>query len=545
MPIPKPKKDEKENDFISRCVSDSVMLSEYPDNSQRTAVCSTSWGNRTKTNRQHFILNQKEYINEAIQNMSALVKKQTLENTEYYVIPVIMAKVGVMNNLFYSEEELSKFPESWNGRPVLYDHPIDNKTAGRPEIKEEVEIGTVYNSKFEDEKLKAEVWLNIDKCSKICPAILNKLNNNEMIEVSTGLFGESVDVSGTYNNSEFEGSVINIKPDHLAVLPFDIGACSVADGAGMPRINKEKEMQEEKKSFIQRIKDMFGIKPDLIENQIKSFDETRDNLRTLLRTLEVVDDSDYLYLDDVFPGFVIYTLEKMGDKPQTLMRNYVTDSNGDFQLSGDPIPVRMRFIYERLDNGTIVNNKKEVSKMEKETLVNSLIESEKFEEADREELLAMNESMLEKLSKVIVNEESDENADENSDENVEENSEENSDENSDDDAEENSDDEETTNNIDEFLDKAPKEIRETLKAGLSKLQSEKSDLIANILKVKNCTFTEESLKAKDLEELTAINSLIAPVKNYAGKGGNADEPKTNNSKTDEEPLKVPSLFESK
>jgi hypothetical protein len=39
MPIPKPKSKESDSDFVSRCMGDSVMLDDYPDKDQRSAVC--------------------------------------------------------------------------------------------------------------------------------------------------------------------------------------------------------------------------------------------------------------------------------------------------------------------------------------------------------------------------------------------------------------------------------------------------------------------------------------------------------------------------
>lgn len=39
MPIPSKNKDENKNNFMSRCMSDTKMKQEYPDNKQRTAVC--------------------------------------------------------------------------------------------------------------------------------------------------------------------------------------------------------------------------------------------------------------------------------------------------------------------------------------------------------------------------------------------------------------------------------------------------------------------------------------------------------------------------
>jgi len=39
MPLPKPHKDEKQSDFVSRCMSDATMRKEFPKDDQRVAVC--------------------------------------------------------------------------------------------------------------------------------------------------------------------------------------------------------------------------------------------------------------------------------------------------------------------------------------------------------------------------------------------------------------------------------------------------------------------------------------------------------------------------
>ena len=39
MPLPERKEGEPRETFISRCMGDSVMNNEYPDQSQRSAVC--------------------------------------------------------------------------------------------------------------------------------------------------------------------------------------------------------------------------------------------------------------------------------------------------------------------------------------------------------------------------------------------------------------------------------------------------------------------------------------------------------------------------
>jgi len=51
MPIPKPTKDEKKKEFMGRCMGDSTMNKEYKRNSQRYAICMTSWDEHEKDKR--------------------------------------------------------------------------------------------------------------------------------------------------------------------------------------------------------------------------------------------------------------------------------------------------------------------------------------------------------------------------------------------------------------------------------------------------------------------------------------------------------------
>lgn len=41
MPLPKRETDETERKFINRCMKDDKMLSEFPENDQRLAVCNS------------------------------------------------------------------------------------------------------------------------------------------------------------------------------------------------------------------------------------------------------------------------------------------------------------------------------------------------------------------------------------------------------------------------------------------------------------------------------------------------------------------------
>ena len=57
MPIPTPKKDESQKDFINRCMGNDTMVKEYPDQKQRAAICFNEF--RTKRNAQ--ITNENDF----------------------------------------------------------------------------------------------------------------------------------------------------------------------------------------------------------------------------------------------------------------------------------------------------------------------------------------------------------------------------------------------------------------------------------------------------------------------------------------------------
>jgi len=74
MPLPKPNKSEDKNKFISRCVSDSSMKSEFPDNDQRFAVCYSIFDRSRKSKTD-------EDFNAEIDKINSLEKK--LDNVSH------------------------------------------------------------------------------------------------------------------------------------------------------------------------------------------------------------------------------------------------------------------------------------------------------------------------------------------------------------------------------------------------------------------------------------------------------------------------------
>jgi hypothetical protein len=178
---------------------------------------------------------------------AAKFKLNTLNGREYLTAPVVMAKVTVMNKILYKEDELKRSVVGWNNRPVTVSHPANEDgsflSANSPEVLEKYQVGFVFNTRMDKGKLKAEIWLDKDLLANH-KDLANKIDAGEMIEVSTGLFLDLEEKEGVFNSKEYVGIGHSYLPDHLALLPNEIGACSIEDGAGFPRVNTSLEVNE-------------------------------------------------------------------------------------------------------------------------------------------------------------------------------------------------------------------------------------------------------------------------------------------------------------
>jgi hypothetical protein len=150
---------------------------------------------------------------------------------------------GVLNGsegaLLYPAAEIKKNPEDWNGTPILRNHPARDggpPTGRAPEVFEKQGLGHVYKTRaLENGKLKAQLWFDEERTRRLDAKLYNRLLKGEPIELSTGLY---TDNDLAENGAEFNGRgyryiARNYRPDHLAILPEAVGACSVKDGCGV------------------------------------------------------------------------------------------------------------------------------------------------------------------------------------------------------------------------------------------------------------------------------------------------------------------------
>lgn len=176
-----------------------------------------------------------------------------LNGRDHLVVPTIILVEGVLHAsnaehpALALAEEFGIFPQGWDGRPVVYNHPKrdgEPVSANSPDLWEGEVIGQLFGSSMKGKKkLRTYMWLDKEKTPS---EVFQTLDEGGSLEVSTGLFTLEEETSGKYNSESYDVIWRNIVPDHLAVLPKGtVGACSNAAGCGAPRVNQSTAKEPE------------------------------------------------------------------------------------------------------------------------------------------------------------------------------------------------------------------------------------------------------------------------------------------------------------
>lgn len=179
-------------------------------------------------------------------NLTGKVRHVTRNGSDWLVAPLTLIVPGVLAGsqgaLYYPLEEIRRDPSAWNGMPLVVYHPSVNGqhiSARNPITQDTQGIGYVYNAAANG-KLTAEGWFSVQDTQRVDARVLNALERGQPIELSTGLFtdNEPAHQGATYNGRAYSYIARNYRPDHLAILPDQKGACSIADGCGV-LVNQE------------------------------------------------------------------------------------------------------------------------------------------------------------------------------------------------------------------------------------------------------------------------------------------------------------------
>ena len=179
-------------------------------------------------------------------NAVGRVRHESIAGREYLVAPLTLIVPGVLRGsqgaVLYESEDIRLSAHSWNGVPMIVYHPQRGNqyvSARDPEFASRW-IGIVFNTRFVDGKLTAEGWFDKEATRRVDSRVSLALEQGQPIELSTGLYTRNVPVpKGMVHNSGVDGPVPydfvakEYKPDHLAVLPDQKGACSLRHGCGV------------------------------------------------------------------------------------------------------------------------------------------------------------------------------------------------------------------------------------------------------------------------------------------------------------------------
>jgi len=173
-------------------------------------------------------------------------RTETIDGEDYLVAPVTMIVPGILHGsqgpLLYGAETVASNYSEWNDVPVLLQHPADGGSGKRHDILLEQGLGTVRNAIIKEGKLKGDACIHVERLSQLDAATLRNLRDGRPIECSTGLGfdSEKAPDNAVHNGDSYTGVITHIYPDHLAILPDTVGACSIQDGCGV-LVNKDVE----------------------------------------------------------------------------------------------------------------------------------------------------------------------------------------------------------------------------------------------------------------------------------------------------------------
>lgn len=451
---------------------------------------------------------QKKYSYVVHSQENYTVTKKKFKGKDCLVIPMVMMVEGVHNGslgpLFHSIDELGKFPASWDGIPIVINHPEKdglNVSANSPEILELVSVGQVFNTHVDGMKLKAEAWID-EMALKDCSLDLyNKVKGGELVEVSVGVFTDNEEESGKWNGEEYYAVATNHRPDHLALLTDVCGACSLEDGCGLGANQNNKDMNiniaekfsgEDLRTVILKMNEEGFSVSQLEVYGTKNYTEIISLISQAVRAMDTND--KYHYVEEVTSKDFIYNQSGNGVS-KYYKQSYVFEG-GKIKLMGVPIEVRRKVEYVVNSN---VKPKKEVNAMSKTNecpkcleKVNALIANKdsKFTEEHREWLLTQEEAILDLLAPTVVEVEKEKIV--------------------------------TVEKTVEVNKLAP-EDQAALAFGKKQLKERREGMIKTILDNTENVWTEERLKAMDDDILEGISKSVRKeeVGDYSLAGGNA------------------------
>lgn len=514
------------NSVLQSCISDGGSDKTCAPSAIRQA--NGVVGNSSK---EYFIFTYSSIAGYTVKEVQHLGKK-------HLIVPVVMMVEGVHTgshgSLLHKIEDLGKYPAVWNGIPIVIDHPEEDGqsiSANEPGIIEERKVGTVYHTQVKGKKLKAEAWLDEAKLRQVSSDVLANVKASEPVEVSVGVYADEDEEDGEFNGEEYSAIARNHRPDHLALLPGGVGACSLEDGCGL-RANSSNKKEGGKNEMIRTDKLLKSIQSlkesghallDIIDNTSEGLIEQLDAVRNKINSLDSND--SYHFVHEVYDDYVVYESRLRVGESKIYKQNYSFNS-GVVELMGDPVQVHKKVEYvvvpsvnkfvrtKPVKNKEVLNMLAEKCTPCVEKKVTTLIgNSQGFTEDDRDVLQGLSEVQLDKLlvkkeEKPIVHKEKDKPMDEEKPE------------------------------AKPAVNALSKEDQDTLAFGKKQLAEKRAEYVKGIqANTEKEVWSDEKLNSMDIDTLERVfKSTRKEDENDYSMNGESRKQEINNNEADLEPL---------
>lgn len=185
-----------------------------------------------------------------IANVKGKARYAVRNGRKYLVAPTSLIVPGVLfgskGPIYYPPSETKQSTQKWNRVPLTLRHPRDVDgnfiLASTPGVIDKIGLGFLDLPRYVKNKLRGDSWFDIEltaKADKSLPPslkILPRLKAGDQIEISVGL-NAALDLA-PFGARDAKGRLYyatasEFKPDHIAILPDEVGACSLKDGCGV------------------------------------------------------------------------------------------------------------------------------------------------------------------------------------------------------------------------------------------------------------------------------------------------------------------------
>lgn len=182
-----------------------------------------------------------EHLTLSVQQVGPL-RTEEFMGREHRVFPAVLVRSQVLHNnlgaTFLPADEIQQSADAWNGIPVVIRHPMRRGmpiSARAPGVLNATGAGFLFNARAEGGALKADVYVDVDRARNVkdAGAVVANVEGGKVGEVSTGFATHIEPTKGTHDGEPYDAVMRGIRPDHLALLVEERGACSVDDGCGL------------------------------------------------------------------------------------------------------------------------------------------------------------------------------------------------------------------------------------------------------------------------------------------------------------------------